>query len=91
MSVLGTIWLGADLPLIDRYGEKADGVTVTVHAATTLGIHVHLSITYEVIGMKGCSPELEVQLDTAQARALGQKLVRWADHEDERIAKDNQP
>ena len=88
MSVLGTIWL-KDMPLIDRYGHKADDdVVVTIHAATTMGIHVHLSIGYAIGDLWMTNPEIEAQLNCDDALQLGEALVRWATREKERIAQD---
>ena len=87
MSVLGTIWL-KDMPLIDRYGDQADNVNVRIHAATTMGYHLHLNIAYYIKDLHLTGPELEAQLSTDDALELGNKLITWATREKERITQD---
>ena len=87
MSVLGSIFFLNSIPAIDRWGNLTPGETVQVHAATTMGIYVHVSLSrYDENGAE--IAYAEVQLSTSQARELGSILARWADNEDERILKD---
>ena len=90
MSVFGTIWL-KDMPLIDRYGDQADNVNVQIHAAITMGYHVHLKISYLIEDLHLTGPELEAQLSFDDALELGNKLIMWATHEKERITQDKDP
>jgi hypothetical protein len=87
MSVLSTLWL-KERTLVDRYGWEKEDVKVHIHCATTMGIYVHLSISYQIGELWIQNPEIEVQLNTTEARELGQALERWADKEDVRIAED---
>jgi len=88
MSVLGTIWL-KDMPLIDRYGDQSDDVKVRIHAATTMGYHLHLNIAYYIKDLHLTGPELEAQLSTDDALELGNKLIKWATREKERINEES--
>ena len=87
MSVLGTLWLKT-MPLIDRYGDQAENVQVKIHAATTMGYHVHLNIAYLIKDLHLTGPELEAQLIVNDALELGNKLIMWATHEKQRIERD---
>lgn len=89
MSVLGTIWL-KERTLVDRYGWEKKDVKVHIHCATTTGIYVHLSISYEIGELWLTNPEIEVQLNTSEAKELGEALTKWAYHEDARIALDKE-
>ena len=88
MSVLGTIWL-KHMPLIDRYGDQTNDVKVQIHAATTMGYHVHLNISYLIKDLHLTGPELEAQLSVDDALELGNKLIKWATREKERIEMDS--